>query len=65
MAVIYLVRHGQASFGAADYDVLSARGERQSRAVGAELARREAVVTEARCGTLARQRATAALALAE
>ena len=25
MAVIYLVRHGQASWGAADYDVLSGR----------------------------------------
>ncbi|PRX47126.1 broad specificity phosphatase PhoE [Prauserella shujinwangii] len=65
MAAIFLVRHGQASFGAADYDVLSDRGAEQSRAVGAELRRRRVGVTEARCGTLSRQRATAAAALAE
>ncbi|NPC53888.1 histidine phosphatase family protein, partial [Corallococcus exiguus] len=29
MAELYLVRHGQASFGAADYDRLSERGEQQ------------------------------------
>ena len=28
MSSIHLVRHGQASFGAADYDLLSERGER-------------------------------------
>jgi broad specificity phosphatase PhoE len=33
-----LVRHAQASFGAADYDVLSARGERQARLLGAWIA---------------------------
>ena len=32
---ILLVRHGQASWGAADYDVLSPLGERQAAAVGA------------------------------
>ena len=31
MAAIYLVRHGQASFGAVDYDQLSARGEQQAQ----------------------------------
>ncbi|MEC9400168.1 MAG: histidine phosphatase family protein, partial [Myxococcota bacterium] len=34
---IYLIRHGQASFGAADYDKLSELGERQARAAGASL----------------------------
>jgi broad specificity phosphatase PhoE len=34
MASIYLVRHGQASFGAADYDQLSSRGEEQSALLG-------------------------------
>ena len=34
MAAIYLVRHGQASFGAADYDQLSARGEQQAQLLG-------------------------------
>jgi len=36
--VIVLVRHGQASYGQADYDRLSPLGERQSRRVGARLA---------------------------
>ncbi len=34
MAAIYLVRHGQASFGAADYDQLSPRGEEQATLLG-------------------------------
>ncbi|MCP5174530.1 MAG: histidine phosphatase family protein [Moraxellaceae bacterium] len=34
MAAIYLVRHGQASFGAADYDQLSVRGEQQAQLLG-------------------------------
>ncbi|HUR41946.1 MAG TPA: histidine phosphatase family protein [Verrucomicrobiae bacterium] len=34
MGQIYLVRHGQASFGAADYDNLSERGVDQSRRLG-------------------------------
>ena len=37
---ILLVRHGQASFGAADYDDLSAAGHEQSRVLGAALAAR-------------------------
>lgn len=40
MSVILLVRHGQASFGKADYDVLSEVGERQSRVLGRSLAAR-------------------------
>jgi broad specificity phosphatase PhoE len=38
MGVLMLVRHGQASFGAEDYDVLSSRGVRQSRKVAKTLA---------------------------
>lgn len=34
MTTVYLVRHGQASFGAADYDQLSPLGERQSDLLG-------------------------------
>ena len=34
MGTLYLVRHGQASFGAADYDQLSELGTRQCRALG-------------------------------
>ena len=40
MSVLLLVRHGQASFGAADYDQLSSLGEEQSRLLGASLAAR-------------------------
>lgn len=38
MGVLLLVRHGQASFGADDYDVLSATGHEQGRLLGAALA---------------------------
>lgn len=38
MSVLLLVRHGQASWGAADYDVLSDLGHEQSRLVGKHLA---------------------------
>jgi broad specificity phosphatase PhoE len=37
MARLLLVRHGQASFGAADYDRLSPLGEQQARRLGAWL----------------------------
>ncbi len=63
MGAIYLVRHGQASFGAADYDALSPRGFEQSTVVGAELLRREVSFSQIRSGTLARQRDTAATTL--
>ncbi len=39
MPVLYLVRHGQASFGADDYDVLSPAGHAQSEALGDALSR--------------------------
>lgn len=39
MGLLLLVRHGQASFGAEDYDVLSERGWEQGRLLGAHLAR--------------------------
>lgn len=37
MAVLYLVRHGQASFGARDYDALSDTGRQQSALLGTQL----------------------------
>jgi broad specificity phosphatase PhoE len=40
MGTLYLVRHGQASFGAADYDQLSPLGTRQCHALGTYLAER-------------------------
>lgn len=36
MGTLYLIRHGQASYGEADYDKLSARGHEQARALGRE-----------------------------
>ena len=41
MGVVLLVRHGQASFGADDYDVLSEIGWEQSRVLGRYLAERD------------------------
>jgi broad specificity phosphatase PhoE len=40
MGTLHLVRHGQASFGAADYDQLSELGTRQCVALGEWMARR-------------------------
>ena len=61
MGTLYLVRHGQASFGADDYDQLSDLGQRQSLCLGQYLRARhgdawglDAVLT----GTLRRQRQT-------
>lgn len=39
MGAIYLVRHGQASFGKADYDKLSAKGCKQSEILGKALSK--------------------------
>ncbi len=60
MGQVLVVRHGQASFGADDYDVLSATGEEQARVLGAALAdlRPDLVVH----GSLVRQRRTAQIA---
>jgi broad specificity phosphatase PhoE len=60
MPTILLLRHGQASFGAADYDVLSPLGERQAQAVGTELQRRATTIGHVACGTMRRQRDTLA-----
>ncbi|MEX1178533.1 MAG: histidine phosphatase family protein [Nitriliruptor sp.] len=58
MAVVLLVRHGQASFGAADYDVLSDTGHRQADIVAERL---EATgVSSVVHGAMVRQRDTAA-----
>jgi broad specificity phosphatase PhoE len=59
MGTIYRVRHGQASFGAADYDRLSDRGVAQACRLGQAL--KDAGVCGARviCGSLSRHRATA------
>jgi broad specificity phosphatase PhoE len=59
VGVILLVRHGQASFGSADYDVLSPMGERQARCLGEALAARDVQPASIVSGTMRRQRASA------
>ncbi|HET7688984.1 MAG TPA: histidine phosphatase family protein [Nocardioidaceae bacterium] len=59
MSVILLVRHGQASFGAADYDKLSARGEEQGRILGQALRDRGIKPAYAVRGSMLRHRETA------
>lgn len=65
MPTVLLVRHAQASFGSADYDVLSPTGVEQAELLAAEIAERQLTVTRIVAGTARRQRETAApLALA-
>ncbi len=59
MGQVLLVRHGQASFGADDYDVLSETGWEQSRALGRWLAERGVVADAVLHGEMRRQRETA------
>ena len=60
MGTLYLVRHGQASFGAADYDQLSALGEQQSQCLGAWFRARELRFDAVLTGTLRRHAQTLA-----
>ncbi len=60
MGTLYLVRHGQASFGAEDYDVLSPLGYRQSRRLGEYFRSKGIRFDAALTGTLNRQRQTLA-----
>ncbi len=59
MTSLYLVRHGQASFGSRDYDQLSPLGVEQARRLGAWLAASGTPCARLRSGTLVRQRETA------
>ncbi|HEV7495264.1 histidine phosphatase family protein [Baekduia sp.] len=59
MPSILLVRHGQASYGADDYDVLSETGWRQAEVLAAEHARRGLRFDVVVSGGLQRQRGTA------
>jgi len=64
MATIYLIRHGQASFGAEDYDKLSELGCRQAQVVGEYLRDCSITFDAVYSGDLLRQRETARLAIA-
>ena len=55
MGTLYLVRHGQASFGADDYDMLSAMGHQQSARLGEYFKFKGIAFDAALTGTLKRQ----------
>lgn len=59
MGAIYLIRHGQASFGAANYDQLSELGHQQGAVLGQTLLSRVARVDAVITGSLQRHQATA------
>lgn len=58
MGNLYLVRHGQASFGAADYDQLSPLGHQQSVRLGAYFQQQGLLFDAVLCGTLRRHQQT-------
>jgi broad specificity phosphatase PhoE len=64
MGAIYLIRHGQASFGAANYDQLSKDGMTQSRVLGEALKQRVPKVDAVARGSMQRHRQTADACLA-
>jgi len=59
MGQIYLVRHGQASFGSADYDQLSPLGSEQARLLGEWFANSHQTFHRVVTGNLRRHRQTA------
>lgn len=65
MAALYLVRHGQASFGNQNYDQLSELGVQQARHLGRWWAERDMQVSRVVTGTLTRHRQTAESCMAE
>ncbi|TGD74132.1 histidine phosphatase family protein [Mangrovimicrobium sediminis] len=65
MSTLYLIRHGQASFGTEDYDRLSPLGRLQASRTGEYLRRSGIQLDAAYSGELRRQRETCELALAE
>ena len=58
MGTLYLVRHGQASFGADDYDQLSDLGHKQSLRLGEYFAQKNIHFDGLIAGTLRRQKQT-------
>lgn len=58
MGILYLVRHGQASFGAEDYDQLSDLGKRQSIQLGRYFAGKGLTFDAVLSGTLRRHKQT-------
>lgn len=65
MPTLWIIRHGQASFGHSDYDNLSDLGRLQSRILGRYLKKTGTVFDKACVGTMQRQIHTADLVLEE
>lgn len=63
MGSLYLVRHGQASFGSQNYDALSALGHQQGHVVGQALKARGVAPEVVVAGTMQRHQETARAAL--
>ena len=63
MTTIYLIRHGQASAGTDNYDVLSPVGRQQAKIVGEYFRAIDMQFNAAYSGSLTRQKDTATLAL--
>lgn len=63
MTTIYLIRHGQASIGSSNYDVLSALGRKQARVLGRYSEATQLHFDYVISGTLDRQIDTAKIAL--
>ena len=59
MAIVYLIRHAQASFGSDNYDQLSSLGQLQSARLGLALRDRMGLFDAVYLGTMKRQRQTA------
>lgn len=64
MTTIYLVRHGQASFGHQNYDQLSALGQRQGQVLGEYWSQLKLSFDAVYAGDMARQQDTARATLA-
>ncbi|GGC73707.1 histidine phosphatase family protein [Undibacterium terreum] len=65
MAQIYLVRHGQASFGSQNYDQLSELGQQQAQHLGQWLDRSGFSASRVVAGTMKRHQQTAQACMAE
>ena len=65
MTTIYLIRHGQASVGTDNYDVLSKTGEAQANVLGQHLVSARIEFDAVYSGTLKRQIDTATIATGE
>lgn len=65
MSILWIIRHGQASFGDSNYDKLSELGQTQSRILGKYLQKTGVVFDKVYTGDMSRQTETAMIALAE